>query len=185
MHNSMTPETAVQPRTRTFRWHQYMCKSPRLAWTQMELGKAEVWLLVASVAAAQKPREMGRFRALSHTRSRLNSGFPQLPALPWFQSPSSAGTLQPRAQPQPFSRGISMAPVPQGFLFLASFLSGGNLRCGDALLKIFRTGRSKLCFCTSIKASTKILHGHVGKSWKCLRVRNGSVSELEMEVSQS
>lgn len=149
--------------------HQYMCRSPRLAWTWMELGKAEIWLLMANVAAAQKPREMGRFRALSHTRSRLNSGFPQLPALPWFQSPSSssAGTLQPRAQPQPFSRGISMAPAPQGFLFLAPFLHGGKFRWRGALLKIFKSGWSKLCSYTSIKTSTKNLHGHVGKSWKC------------------
>lgn len=49
------------------------------------------------------------------------------------------------------------------------------MRCRDALLKFFRTGWSKLCFYTSIKTFTKNLHGYVGKSWKCLRVRNQAV----------
>lgn len=36
----------------------------------------------ANVAAVQKPRKKWRFQAVTHRRSRLNSGFPQLPALP-------------------------------------------------------------------------------------------------------
>lgn len=36
----------------------------------------------ANVAAVQKPQKKWRFQAVTHRRSRLNSGFPQLPALP-------------------------------------------------------------------------------------------------------
>lgn len=144
-------------------------KSPNLALTQIELGKAQSWLLVANVAAAQNPRKMWRFKALTHTRSRLNSAFPQLPALPWFK----ASLLHSRD----ISATISaLQAFPQhlplkDFYFLLHFYLGKKLRCRDALLNVFRTGWSRLYLYISIKTSTKNPHGCVGNSWKCLRIK--------------
>lgn len=137
----------------------------------MELGKAEIWLPVANVAAAQKPLEMWRFRALTHTRSRLNSAFPQLPALPGFNlPPPQQGHFSHGHKPSPSAETFPRHLLLKDFCFLPHFYMRGNW-CAKTL-KIFRTGWSMLCFYTSIKISTKNLHGHGGNLWKCLRVRN-------------